>query len=54
MDGNIIQNATSGDIFVFPVSAAGLDVGKHSVKIIATDANFQSVEKSFVLNILPR
>jgi membrane carboxypeptidase/penicillin-binding protein PbpC len=54
LDGKIIQNATSGDIFVFPVSAAGLDIGKHTVKIIATDANFQSVEKSFVLNILPR
>ena len=54
IDDKIIQSATTGDIFVFPVSATGLTQGKHSVKITATDGNFQSVSKSFVLNILPR
>jgi penicillin-binding protein 1A len=54
IDDKIIQSATTGEIFVFPVSAAGLDLGKHTVKISATDANFKSASKSFELNILPR
>ena len=54
IDDKVIQSATTGEIFVFPVSATGLTQGKHTVKITATDANFRSVSKSFVLNILPR
>jgi hypothetical protein len=54
IDNKMIQSATTGDIFVFPVSATGLAQGKHTVKITATDGNFQSVSKSFILNILPR
>jgi hypothetical protein len=54
IDDTIIQSATTGDIFVFPVGTTGLAQGKHTVKITVTDANLQSVSKSFVLNILPR
>lgn len=54
LDDKVIQNATSGDLFVIPVGTTGLNVWKHTVKITATDANFQTATKSFTLNILPR
>ncbi len=55
LDDRVIQTATSGDIFVFPVSSADLVVGtRHTVKIIITDADLQTASKSFGLNILPR
>ena len=54
MDDKIIQNATSWDIFVFPMSTSGLGIWKHTINITATDANFQSTSKSFSINILPQ
>ncbi len=54
IDDLIVQSATTGDVFVFPVGVSGLAVGRHTVKINATDANFQTASKSFILNILPR
>jgi hypothetical protein len=54
IDDAVIQTADTGDVFVFPVSATGLSVGKHTVKIKVTDANLQTASQSFVLNILPR
>ncbi len=54
VDDKIVQNATSGDLFVFPINAVWLEPGKHTVKITITDGNFQSTSKSFNLNILPR
>ena len=54
IDNKIIQTANTGDLFVFPVSAIDLAPGKHTVKILATDANFRSASNSFTLNILPR
>jgi hypothetical protein len=54
MDDKLIQSATTGDLFVFPVSSAGLSVGKHTVKIVITDSNFKTSNKTFTLNILPR
>lgn len=36
------------------MSSAGLAIGKHTIRITAVDANFQSTETSFVLNILPK
>lgn len=54
VDNISIQNATSGDMFVIPVGSAGLEAGKHTLKIIATDGNFQKAEKVITLNILKR
>lgn len=54
IDDKVIQSATSGDIFLFPVSTSWIPTGRHTVKITVTDANFQTVTKSFILNILPR
>jgi hypothetical protein len=54
LDDTVIQSATSGDLFVIPVGTTGVSVGAHTVKIIATDANFQTATKSFILNILPK
>jgi hypothetical protein len=54
IDDSVIQSANTGDLFVFPVSATGLSVGKHIVKVKVTDANIQTTSKSFILNILPR
>ena len=54
IDDAVVQSATTGDVFVFPVGATGLSAGKHTVKISVTDANFQTASSSFVLNILPR
>lgn len=54
IDGKSVQSATSGDIFIFPISSAGLDEWKHTVTISAKDANMQSATKSFNLLILPR
>lgn len=41
IDDKIIQSATTGEVFVFPVSSAGLAVGKHTVKVSVTDGDFQ-------------
>lgn len=54
LDDTVIQSATSGDLFVIPVGTSWLTVGKHTIKITATDASFQTTTKSFILNILPR
>jgi penicillin-binding protein 1A len=54
IDGKVIQSATTGEIFVFPVSSTGLAPGKHTVKVSVTDGDFQWTSKSFILNILPR
>lgn len=54
IDDTLVQSADAGDVFVFPVSATGLSVGKHTVKVKVTDANIQTASQSFVLNILPR
>ncbi|MBX9808950.1 transglycosylase domain-containing protein [Candidatus Gracilibacteria bacterium] len=54
IDDKVIQTATTGDLFVFPVSATGLDPGKHTVKVTVTDSNLQTATKTFNLNILPR
>jgi hypothetical protein len=54
VDGNVVQNASSGDVFVIPISTAHLSVGPHSVVITVTDANEKTVTKNFTLNILSR
>jgi penicillin-binding protein 1A len=54
MDDKVLQNAITGDIFVFPMSTTGLSTWKHTVKINATDATFQTTSKSFFINILPQ
>lgn len=54
LDDTVIQNATSGDLFVIPVGTSGISVWRHTVKITATDANMQTTSKSFILNILPQ
>ena len=54
VDDRIIQNANSGDVFVIPVGSTGLEPGKHTLKIIVTDGNFQKTEKNITLNILKR
>lgn len=41
IDGKVIQSATTGEIFVFPVSSTGLAPGKHTVKVSVTDGDFQ-------------
>lgn len=54
IDGNPIQTATSGEIFVIPVPTTDLPLGNHTVTITATDANNQNSTKNFTLTILPR
>lgn len=54
LDDKTIQTASTGDLFVFPVSSANITPGKHTIKIVATDANFHTASRSFTLNILPR
>jgi penicillin-binding protein 1A len=54
LDDKVIQNATTGDLFVFPVSTEWIEEWKHTIKITVTDANFLVTTKSFTLNILPR
>lgn len=54
IDDKAIQNSTSGDVFVIPLSSAWLKVGNHTVKILLTDGNYKTTSNSFILNILPR
>jgi penicillin-binding protein 1A len=54
VDGVPVQVATSGEVFVFPMSSIWLEVWKHLVQVIAVDANFQKSEASFTLTIIPR
>lgn len=54
VDDTIRQTATSGELFVIPMSSAWLSIGTHTVKVKAIDGNFQSTEKSFTLTILAR
>lgn len=54
IDDKLVQSATSGDAFVIPLSSAGLADGSHTVKIVLTDGNYKTAEKSFILNIIPR
>ncbi len=41
IDDKVVQSATTGELFVFPISSSGLEIGKHTVKISATDGDFQ-------------
>jgi hypothetical protein len=41
IDDKIVQSASTGEVFVYPISSAGLSVGKHTVKVSATDGDFQ-------------
>lgn len=54
IDGNPLQTATSGEIFVIPVPTQNIAIGEHTVTITAKDANNRSDSRSFILNILPR
>lgn len=54
IDGDTIQTAQSGEIFVIPVSTLNLAPGAHTVTVTATDANNNSDSKSFTLTILER
>lgn len=54
IDDTVIQTANSGDIFVIPVSSAGLSLGDHTMKVSVIDANGNSDHKSFTLTILAR
>lgn len=54
IDGVTQHTATSGELFVIPMSSAGLSVGEHTVTITAIDGNFTSTKETFTLNILPR
>lgn len=54
IDDKPVQNSTSGDVFVIPLSSAWYSVGNHTVKILLTDGNYKTTSKSFMLNILPR
>jgi penicillin-binding protein 1A len=54
IDDILLQSATSWDLFVIPLSSANLTTWNHTVKIVLTDGNFKTTEKSFILTILPR
>jgi hypothetical protein len=54
IDGVLSQTATSGELFVIPMSSAGLSDGIHTVKITVIDGEFRKTEKSFTLTVLPR
>jgi len=54
IDGNVVQSATSGEVFIIPVSSSDISVGSHQVAITATDANEKTATKNFTLNILAR
>lgn len=54
IDGVTYQTATSGELFVIPMSSAGLSVGEHTISITAIDGNFASTKETFLLNVLPR
>ncbi len=54
VDDTVYQTSTSGEIFVIPMSSAGLSEWKHTVRILVVDGNFRTAESSFTLNILPR
>lgn len=54
MDGKNITTATSGDIFIIPVSSDGISVGKHTISITLMDSNLKKTTKNVTLNVLPR
>lgn len=54
IDNTLYQTATSGEIFVIPMSSVWLIEWNHIVRIKAIDGNFKTTETSFSLNVLPR
>lgn len=54
IDDVISQTATSGEVFVIPMSSVGLSSGIHTVKITAIDGEFRKSDTSFTLTVLPR
>ena len=54
IDGNTLETASSGEIFVIPVSSENLEIGNHTVEIILTDGKNKTTSKSFTLSILAR
>lgn len=54
LNGKTIQSATTGEVFIFPVSSAWLDVWRHTITITAKDANMKVAVKNFTLTILSR
>jgi penicillin-binding protein 1A len=54
IDDVISQTATSGDVFVIPMSSAGLSEGIHTVSITAIDGEFRRTQKNFTLTVLAR
>lgn len=54
LDGSVVQNVTTGDVFVFPVNTNGLSSWVHNLTVQVTDGNFQVTKKNITMNVLPR
>ncbi len=54
LDGETIQSAAAGDIFVIPISTESLSEGTHTLIVSVEDANKKSTSENITITVLPR